>query len=408
MPEQTTFRPLTVLSAASKSNSFALGKFSAADALVPVGVLFPSSLRGTHRLKFQVSHDDSTYFDTLQGTAQLYLTETLSKYVLVPDLIQQALLGWEFIRVATMDASNVDEVTNADFIVEIHLAAINLDNAQVADPNNSGAASSVVTGDVAAGATDSGNPVKVAGKYNSTQPTLTDGQRGDLQLASRGELLVQLSNGAFAISTNSGNDGVSVGVPLSVRAQTAVFNGTNWDRQRSRGLGVMAVAPPASLAIRATLNSVSPGVLAAAGDYTALDVLNQSASAGLSWLLTGVARASGFGGHIRKVKLTTSVAALVPRMRMHLYTSVPGTLQNDNLAFLNAAADRAAYIGYIDLPALQTSGSSEIAWAIADALDVAYQCVGSANLSFVLQTLDTFTNESVGMTFDIEVTVDPD
>jgi len=38
------------------------------------------------------------------------------------------------------------------------------------------------TGNVAAGATDSGNPVKTGGKYNATPPTLTDGQRGDSQL----------------------------------------------------------------------------------------------------------------------------------------------------------------------------------------------------------------------------------
>jgi hypothetical protein len=37
-------------------------------------------------------------------------------------------------------------------------------------------------GNVASGATDSGNPVKIGGVYNSSAPTLTNGQRGDLQL----------------------------------------------------------------------------------------------------------------------------------------------------------------------------------------------------------------------------------
>jgi hypothetical protein len=46
------------------------------------------------------------------------------------------------------------------------------------------------TGNVASGATDSGNPVKVGGKYNSTPISLTNGQRGDLQVNSRGELYV--------------------------------------------------------------------------------------------------------------------------------------------------------------------------------------------------------------------------
>ena len=39
-----------------------------------------------------------------------------------------------------------------------------------------------IGGGVASGSTDSGNPVKVGGKYNASAPTLTDGQRGDLQL----------------------------------------------------------------------------------------------------------------------------------------------------------------------------------------------------------------------------------
>lgn len=41
-------------------------------------------------------------------------------------------------------------------------------------------------GGVASGAADSGNPVKVGGVYNTTQPTLTNGQRGDVQLDVRG------------------------------------------------------------------------------------------------------------------------------------------------------------------------------------------------------------------------------
>lgn len=52
-------------------------------------------------------------------------------------------------------------------------------------------------GSVAAGATDSGNPIKVGGKYNATLPTLTDGQRGDLQVDAKS---IQLVNLAYALS----------------------------------------------------------------------------------------------------------------------------------------------------------------------------------------------------------------
>jgi hypothetical protein len=50
-------------------------------------------------------------------------------------------------------------------------------------------------GNVASGATDSGNPVKTGGKYNSTPITLTDGQRGDLQLDVNGNTKATLATG---------------------------------------------------------------------------------------------------------------------------------------------------------------------------------------------------------------------
>lgn len=49
-----------------------------------------------------------------------------------------------------------------------------------------------ITGNVAAGATDSGNPVKIAGVYNTSAPSLSNGQRGDLQLDARGNAKLTL------------------------------------------------------------------------------------------------------------------------------------------------------------------------------------------------------------------------
>ncbi len=51
-----------------------------------------------------------------------------------------------------------------------------------------GTANVVSGGNVAAGSTDSGNPVKVGAVYNSTAPTYTTGQRTDLQADSQGNL----------------------------------------------------------------------------------------------------------------------------------------------------------------------------------------------------------------------------
>jgi len=51
-----------------------------------------------------------------------------------------------------------------------------------------------VDGNVASGATDTGNPVKIGGVFNTTLPTVTDGQRVDQQLSANGELLTKEQN----------------------------------------------------------------------------------------------------------------------------------------------------------------------------------------------------------------------
>ena len=53
-------------------------------------------------------------------------------------------------------------------------------------------------GNVASVAADSANPVKVGGVYNSSAPTLTNGNRGDLQLDANGNLKVNLTVGGLA------------------------------------------------------------------------------------------------------------------------------------------------------------------------------------------------------------------
>lgn len=94
------------------------------------------------------------------------------------------------------------------------------------------------TGNAASGSTDSGNPVKVGGVYNSTLPTLANGQRGDVQLDTKGSTHVALygadqGSGVNAIVDNS--DGVAVqgsANRLAAVARSTVFNGSTWDRAR--------------------------------------------------------------------------------------------------------------------------------------------------------------------------------
>lgn len=60
-----------------------------------------------------------------------------------------------------------------------------------------------VTGNVASGATDSGNPIKTGGKYNTTAPTLDNGDRGDTQLDVAANTLTSLGTTLFGEDTTN-------------------------------------------------------------------------------------------------------------------------------------------------------------------------------------------------------------
>lgn len=92
-----------------------------------------------------------------------------------------------------------------------------------------------VGGNIASGSADSGNPAKVGGRYNSTLPTFTNGQRGDFQIGTRGSLRVELfnSDSATAIAvTASGADGVSNSLAgySATYTRNSLYNGSTWDR----------------------------------------------------------------------------------------------------------------------------------------------------------------------------------
>lgn len=131
-----------------------------------------------------------------------------------------------------------------------------------------------IGGGVASGSTDSGNPVKVGGKYNAAPPTLTDGQRGDLQLGARGSTRVEIADAggaAFAQVTSPVSDGVSTGINcLRVIAATYTYNGTSLDRTSK------ATTTSRIVSSAATTNATSGK--ASSGTVYSIDCLNTSAA----------------------------------------------------------------------------------------------------------------------------------
>jgi hypothetical protein len=97
-----------------------------------------------------------------------------------------------------------------------------------------------VVGNAAANASDSGNPVKVGGRYTTSYTNLTNNQRGDLSLWANGLLKIGIAdpqNGAgsaFAAMGAPSDDISFTGQTLLFTASPQMlFDGSNYDRGRS-------------------------------------------------------------------------------------------------------------------------------------------------------------------------------
>lgn len=137
-----------------------------------------------------------------------------------------------------------------------------------------------VGGTVASAATDSGNPVKVGGKYNSSPVNLTNGQRGDIQLGQSGQLFVSAARnsdatGAVYADGSSNTAGAYLG---NTQTFGMGFNGTTWDRQRVDANKNLMVSPAGNSFV-AISTAATTAVKASAGKLHTLTVTGGTAGA---------------------------------------------------------------------------------------------------------------------------------
>ncbi|NBW44245.1 MAG: hypothetical protein EBR45_01555 [Betaproteobacteria bacterium] len=116
-----------------------------------------------------------------------------------------------------------------------------------------------LAGTIASGAADSGNPIKIGGRYNVTLPTFTDGQRGDVQLEPRGGVFVALKgvNASSGLSSTTAADGSSALTSLPMVTYGLAFNGTTYDRMRGDANGLV-VQPGLSSTFWSYTSGTSP------------------------------------------------------------------------------------------------------------------------------------------------------
>lgn len=204
------------------------------------------------------------------------------------------------------------------------------DTASVAQRN------AAVAGTVASGTADSGNPVKVGGKYNATLPTLTDGQRGDMQLSPFGQVRTQsgvpgtgqdgFGNGSLFRFSN-GSSAAGAGIP---EAAAMHFNGVSWDRVRgnaaSTGLASAARTASAQTADQTNYNGRGAQII--------LDVTATPNNAETLQVTVEV-KDSVSNKYVRIAAFTALVASALgatPTTETYAYTLYPGAAETTAVA----------------------------------------------------------------------------
>lgn len=127
--------------------------------------------------------------------------------------------------------------------------------------------SSIVTGNVAGAATDSGNPVKVGGIFLTSPPTYTNGQRTDLQADSRGSIKMSIMGPAStnAVAVNTTADTLANTIALNTNGFELIWNGTSWDKYR---IGPYQTGQTPILGVGTGTTGAVTGTLAAAASKT--------------------------------------------------------------------------------------------------------------------------------------------
>lgn len=135
----------------------------------------------------------------------------------------------------------------------------------VTSAGGTGTTANQVQGNVASATTDAGNPVKIGGPFNSTLPTVTNGQRVDAQFSARGHLIVSTNSSQTAADAYSNTtigftagSNASSGTTLQAAAGYA-FNGTTWDRVRGDLSGIV-IQPYALAGSRWSYAAASGGI----------------------------------------------------------------------------------------------------------------------------------------------------
>ena len=147
--------------------------------------------------------------------------------------------------------------------------------------------------------------------------------------------------------------------------------------------------------------------VAAAGNYSAGDILSESASNGVgtAWEFKNIVE-SGKSGRIVSGFLTCSAGAVAVGYKLHLFKDNPSSSELDDNAALNiAAADQASYIGLLIFEAAADRGDVASARSIITSMPIGFICKNNI-LYGILEDPTGETGEVAGMTVTIYLTAE--
>lgn len=130
--------------------------------------------------------------------------------------------------------------------------------------------------------------------------------------------------------------------------------------------------------------------------YAIGDVVSDSTSATTMQALANAAQVSGGSGEIMGIRLSTDKKSIVPRIRVHFFSTNGATIAADNAQWKDLYTDVSKRLAYYDLPAMTTgadSSSSDMSRAVDMTMQIPYVCAATS-LYFVLEALDAFTPSS--------------
>lgn len=181
------------------------------------------------------------------------------------------LAGWAVLALASPAFAQQSYPTGASTVrvpgnvpLQCNSAVTACTPVSAANPQTTSAA-----GDVASGATDSGNPVKIGCKYSASYSSLTDQQRGNVACNAFGNILVSVAGAPIAIGDSVtpnmtlGNNAVTPSTSIIPTVLPQVWNGTSISVQRGDTLGSWVNVAPSSTAAVGTASSVTGAVASA-------------------------------------------------------------------------------------------------------------------------------------------------